>query len=64
MTIFSTTEGYNIVAATLNRMVATLFQHSKAVIALKAIVANKYKVLSFYREFFCPLKKHILPSHV
>ena len=34
MTIFSTTERYNIVA-TLNRMVAMLFQHSKAVLRLK-----------------------------
>ena len=59
MTIFSTTERYNIVA-TLNRMVAMLFQHSKAVLRLKPsmqIISCNITFKSIHKK--C---KHLLPS--
>ena len=59
MTTFSTTERYNIVA-TFNQMVATLFQHSKAVLHLKPslqIVSCNITFNSMYKK-----SGHLLPS--
>lgn len=59
MMIFSTTVYYNIVA-TLNRMVATLFQHSKAVLYLKPSL----QIISCHITFKSMHKRcrHLLPS--